>query len=75
MRTLPAPLLDHPRRGTRFDAAQAAMRSGDRRGLREYLLLLRSRDPLVRNAVADSLAGLTDAERDAVFLAAGFTPH
>jgi hypothetical protein len=71
-RRCPAWSLDDAREGARFDAALAAVRAGDRRGLRTYLLLLKARDPIVRNAVADTLAGLTDSEQDAVFRAAGF---
>jgi HEAT repeat protein len=65
--------LDHPREGVRYEAALALTRSGDRRGLRELLLCLEARDPLVRNAVADALAALSEPEREVLFVAAGLS--
>ena len=75
MRLLPKSLLDPHGEAERFESALNGMKTGDVRSLRSYLLLLAARDPMVRNAVADSLATLTDDQRESLFAQAGFTPR
>lgn len=65
--------LDDAREAVRYEAALALTRAGDRRGLRVFLLCLKARDPLIRNAIADTLAALSEPERETLFVAAGWT--